>query len=291
MFARGFAFRSTQAAAPAYLLDGLATAPFAAWGTGRQLSSAYAGPIIRVRRTSGSPTEDDIPLSGGVLDTTALTTFCGVGVDGYVVTYYDLTGNGRHQTQATAGLQMRIVANGVIDVTAGGKPIAITPDSTDRGYGTAAFTAYTGTAMAMAWCGVLSTRAGGRMLSLVTDALGDYNSTSRAGFIRVSTNAQINHLRNLGNFATRSISNGELAAYGSRTDGTNAITYTASGNTSQAQTNAYDVNRILMGLQETATARGGTGHKICEGIVWLADPGATELTNVLADQRTYYGAA
>lgn len=80
----------------------------------RLLRTAYAGSSIRVRRSSDSA-EQDIGFVNGVLDTTSLLSFCGAG-DGFVVTWYDQSGNARNLTQATAAAQPRIVSSGVLDV-------------------------------------------------------------------------------------------------------------------------------------------------------------------------------
>ena len=82
-----------------------------------KLRSAYTGACIRVRRSSDN-TEMDIGFaSNNFLDTTALLAFVGSG-NGFVVTWYDQSGNGRDVTQATAANQPRIVNSGVIETNA-----------------------------------------------------------------------------------------------------------------------------------------------------------------------------
>jgi hypothetical protein len=78
----------------------------------RKLRTAYTGSAIRVRRSSDN-TEQDIGFSNNQLDTTALTTFCGVG-NGFVKTWYDQSGNGRDGTQTTAIFQPQIVNAGSV---------------------------------------------------------------------------------------------------------------------------------------------------------------------------------
>lgn len=75
-----------------------------------QLTSAYTGPLIRVRRDSDN-TESDIGQSSGALDTAALATFVGSG-NGFVRTWYDQSGRGNNVTQATAAKQPIIVSSG-----------------------------------------------------------------------------------------------------------------------------------------------------------------------------------
>lgn len=77
----------------------------------RLLRSAYTGSAIRVRRSSDN-TEQDIGFTlGGVLNTTALTSFCGSG-NGFVTTWYDQSGNERNLMQSTASSQPQIVSSG-----------------------------------------------------------------------------------------------------------------------------------------------------------------------------------
>jgi hypothetical protein len=85
----------------------------------RLLRSAYTGSAIRVRRSSDN-TEQDIGFLNNQLDTTALTTFCGVG-NGFVKTWYDQSGNGYDATQTTAANQPQIVSGGSV-INENGKP-------------------------------------------------------------------------------------------------------------------------------------------------------------------------
>lgn len=79
----------------------------------RKLSSAYSGPLIRVRRSSDNATLDIGFTGSGHLDTNALKTFVG-GSNGLIATWYDQSGNNSHLTQATNGNQPIIVAGGVV---------------------------------------------------------------------------------------------------------------------------------------------------------------------------------
>lgn len=79
----------------------------------RKLRTAYSGSALRVRRSSDN-TELDIGFSGTGLDTAALLAHCGAG-SGFVVTWYDQSGNSRNITQSTTANQPRIVNSGVLD--------------------------------------------------------------------------------------------------------------------------------------------------------------------------------
>jgi hypothetical protein len=80
----------------------------------RKLSSTYTGSAIRVRRSSDN-TEQDIGFDGsGNLNQSTLTTFVGAG-SGYVVTWYDQSGNNINMTWWQAVTQAKIVNSGTIE--------------------------------------------------------------------------------------------------------------------------------------------------------------------------------
>lgn len=93
--------------------DGLA----AAYALHRLLSD-YEGPAILVRRDSDNATLDIGFLADGSLDTAALLAHCGAN-SGYVVTWYDQSGLGRHFGQASAASQPRIVNAGAVETYEG----------------------------------------------------------------------------------------------------------------------------------------------------------------------------
>ena len=106
---------STTPTLTARALDGLSAA--AAYST-RRLRSAYAGPLLQVRRSTDNATQDiGITIAGG-LDVTALTSFCGAA-SCFVTTWYDQSGNARHASQATASLQPRLVNAGTLEAENG----------------------------------------------------------------------------------------------------------------------------------------------------------------------------
>jgi len=90
----------------------------------RKLKTAYSGNCIRVRRTSDN-NELDIGFVANVLDEASLLTFCGAN-SGFVVKWYDQSGNTNDGVQSTASLQPRIVNAGVIErITGTSIPIMI----------------------------------------------------------------------------------------------------------------------------------------------------------------------
>ena len=86
----------------------------------RKLSQWYTGNCMRIREDSGD-TETDIGFdSNGDLDTAAIASHCG-SANGYVVTWYDQSGNGNDVTQSTTSNQPQIY-NGTATLTDNGKP-------------------------------------------------------------------------------------------------------------------------------------------------------------------------
>lgn len=82
----------------------------------RLLRGAYYGsPAIRVRRSSDNAEQDIGFTTSGDLNTSALTTFVGSN-SGFIVTWYDQSGNGENETQTTANKQARIVNAGAIEI-------------------------------------------------------------------------------------------------------------------------------------------------------------------------------
>ena len=91
----------------------------------RQLSNAYTGPVVTVRRSSDNAEAD---FKASEIDDGTLAAFCGAG-DGLVKTWHDQSGNNRDASQATAASQPKIVSSGSL-VTEGGKA-ALDFDGTD----------------------------------------------------------------------------------------------------------------------------------------------------------------
>ena len=91
----------------------------------RKLRTDYSGSTIRVRRTDN--TEQDIGFVDNELDTVSLLSFVGSG-DGFVVTWYDQSGEGNDSTQNTVLLQPQIVSSGVVNLE-NGKPAVFCDDN------------------------------------------------------------------------------------------------------------------------------------------------------------------
>ena len=112
--------------ARASTLDQLSVQPSAAYSF-RQLGASYAGPAIRVRRSSDN-TEQDIGFTAaGAVDLAALQGFAGGG-DAFLTVWYDQSGNGANVSQATTANQPQVVVGGVL-VSQGGR-LALSSTST-----------------------------------------------------------------------------------------------------------------------------------------------------------------
>ena len=86
----------------------------------RRINSTYTGSLIRVRRSSDNVEQDIGYDSANILDTTALTSFVGAN-EGYVVSWYDQSGNAANASQSTATRQPKIVTSGNV-ILESGKP-------------------------------------------------------------------------------------------------------------------------------------------------------------------------
>lgn len=89
----------------------------------RKLRTAYSGQCCRVRRASDNA-EQDIGFSGGARDDSALSSFC-AGTDGFLVTWYDQSGNGYNATQSTLSAQAQVVSSGTPTVDDTGNPSTV----------------------------------------------------------------------------------------------------------------------------------------------------------------------
>lgn len=103
-----------------YLLDDHPTDIYAGYSV-RKLSSTYVGSCLRIREDGGD-TEIDIGFDGDWVDDAAIAAHCGAN-NGYVVKWYDQSGNSRDVSHTTAAAQP-LIYNGTSVLTASnGKPL------------------------------------------------------------------------------------------------------------------------------------------------------------------------
>ena len=92
-------------------MDPLTLQPGGAWSL-RLLRAAYTGPAVQVRRSSDNALEDIAFDAHGHFDGGAFSAFVGSG-DGFVHTWYDQSGNGRHAVQTNTARQPQIALNAI----------------------------------------------------------------------------------------------------------------------------------------------------------------------------------
>lgn len=88
----------------------------------RRISSTYTGPAIRIRRGTDN-NEIDIGFVNDELNISAISTFVGSG-NGFVVTWYDQSGNNRNLETIVSVSQPIIYSNGNL-ITQNGKPALV----------------------------------------------------------------------------------------------------------------------------------------------------------------------
>lgn len=116
-----WSYASRQQASAASTADPLDGITFARAYALRKIITAYSGAVMRVRRDSDN-TEQDVASMGEAV------AFVG-SASGYIVTWYDQSGNSRDVTQATAAKQPRIINAGTMEQI-GSRP-AVRFDNTD----------------------------------------------------------------------------------------------------------------------------------------------------------------
>lgn len=207
----------------------------------RNLTILSDTPVVRVRRDSDN-TEQDF-TARQVTDGT-LTTFCGAG-NGFVRTWYDQSGKGRHLIQTGTSNQPTIVANGVLE-TEGGAPRIRCTQTTNQ---LSASVSYSSVAHSV--FKVCRVTSGERILTL---------SSEQAVYRRRSYNnayemygAGVNNQQVVGFPATRLLlsgfwahSDGDVFGY---SNGANIISNTT-GPGGTASINAYIVGGIVGSIQE-----------------------------------------
>jgi hypothetical protein len=120
MIAAFFSATAKVEASQTFLLDEYGADIVLAYSL-RKLSSTYSGNAIRVRESSGN-TEADIGFdSNGNLDESALLSHVGSN-NGFIVTWYDQSGQSGNMQNATTSEQPQIVSSGTV-IKSNGKPV------------------------------------------------------------------------------------------------------------------------------------------------------------------------
>jgi hypothetical protein len=290
-FQPGFRYGASQAAGATFLLDTYTNA-LVAYSL-RKLRAAYAGSAVRIRRSSDNA-EADIGFDGsGDFDTAAAATHIGGG-SGFIVTWYDQSGNGDNVTQSTAGNQPLYAATGAHITT---RPIVRWVDPAVLISTTDALAYGVGSAISASM--VCSFDPGtyegnGRAASLIASGeANDFaNSGSCALFLPAFTSDFTITARN--NFEVADqvlmpLTDTEPFTAMSIFDHTNHTGYV---NTTASTPDAYSDlighasgNTLYFGSDPGGSNWGG---EIPELIIWVSDQTAN-VAGIDADQATYYG--
>ena len=240
----------------------------------RKLRAAYTGDAMRIREDSGN-TETDIGFdSNGDLDTAAIASHCGAN-NGYVVTWYDQSGNSEDITQSTTTQQPQIY-NGTAVITANGKPCLDPRSGAARLYSATTTISPTMTIM------LVKSGSGGFFGAPLWYATGaatlvwDRNYTGPPGpYYGIDTAIH---------YATPPTDAIYTMKYGSdsatRSNGSEVATTT--GNT------VNNMSRVVLGGRYEA-ATGAWSGKAHEFVIWDSDYYSTDAADIESNANTYFG--
>jgi hypothetical protein len=244
------------------MLDVLGVPATRAYST-RRLRGGHLGPAIRIRRSNDNA-ELDIGFVGEGLDTAAISTFVGAN-SAFVTTWYDQSGTGDNQVQATVANQARIVNAGTLD-TKNGKPVAFFADATDKYSGT--LTTFTSAMIGS----VLATGAAGPTWPGNVGAIGTVGefvlmgSTGLTGFY-----AGVLPVHSVNNGGNATVFGGVLQQV----------------NSSRASGANSHVSPLLLG--STGGANWGSPGWIGEAVIFTTQLSAGNITAMWANQATFWG--
>ena len=219
---------------PSYLLDTYSAA--AAYSL-RQLKTGVTN-VVRVRRSSDNAEQD---FTATEITDGTLTTFTGAN-DGFVVTWYDQSGNGNNATQSGATAQPKIVSSGSVVTTAGGNygvdfdgsndwlPLTSSISTTQLFYSTSVFERLTSGIRSVPFGRVAGSNntpfwwnpANGIYSNMTTQNLHDSSQTQTGEFLQTSLRDSSNNLKywlnaSAGTIKTYANGTGQLDSIGSMT--------------------------------------------------------------------------
>lgn len=287
----GFARGPVSSAPPPLILDSLSAG--AAYST-RRLRTAYTGAALRVRRSSDN-TEQDIGFSGNALDTTALTSFVGAN-SGFVVTWYDQSGNARHVTQATQADQPRIVNAGTVDVL-NGAPTVVFNGTSQHIFNTSPFMYAAGAATI---CAVISGTGNSNGTILVGESSASTNApvygfggqqgaapSSSAVFARNDANTQF---LGLGTAILANVFDGVMRPLQYRDSGTAVEVFRngASASSAYTRSGSLTLNRFTIGALIRTTVSFWMGASISEVICFTSALSTSDRTAIDSNQAAAF---
>lgn len=279
-----FKLIAKKASSCSYLLDTY-TGAAAAYSL-RKLNSSYSGSAIRVRRSSDN-TEQDIGFTGtcGDLDTSSLKTFVGSN-NGFIVTWYDQSGNGRNMTQSTNSKQPQIISSGDV-LYASGKPSVLFASSNQTCLN---YSSYSGTVTANSTFGVfMRTTSGtwGRVFSFAPSGSQDHTGTY-IPIIKFSTTSTFGSFNGASVVATYTPSNSILNIVSSVHTGSE-IRNTLNNNSTQTNSTSFSrtINVLTIGTNPGDNSDAPFDGYISE-IIWYQSDKDSDASNIRGSQNNYY---
>ena len=249
------------------LLDDYGAGIAAAYSV-RKLSSSYTGDAIRVRRDNDNAEQDIGFDSNGNLDESALDTF--VPDNGFIVKWYDQSGNGIDATQAVSTRQMRVVASNVIDkIGSRVAPVSVA-GSTHYAMSSAVSVTPPQTSFAV----IKSSLASGTRHFIGETLSGTYRFSGNSSFLQLNAGSIINSsgISQAHQLAT-GLANGASSVL--RANGSQIATGNTSGN-------SYSINQVF-GVSATSNFYGN----MQEILIYTADK-TSDFSNIETDINTYY---
>jgi hypothetical protein len=271
-------------------LDDLTASPVAAYSV-RKLDKDYTGYCMKVRRSSDNA-EQDIGFSGNDLDTSSLATFCGSG-SGFVVTWYDQSGNSRNATQSTSANQPRIFNSGTLETdgdTGGKASLYFNISILD-----ASFTQTTGNACSLCLVANADENGGyGRIMSLRKGSGGnDFGSDQRILLLACFNSDETPQIFNSGGRAVASGThfNKSMSLYGTRNGTTTRIYINNVSGTSNTgtSTTSWDIDLIRIGMNVTSNIGSEYIGHLMQVIVFMSEIDSTDRTTIYDDDVAYFG--
>lgn len=262
-----------------------------AWSLHRRLLSSYTGVLWRGRRGGDDEEMDMTPLPDGTIDTAALADW---SVDGggngwvYAVTIYDQSGNGNDLEQSSAGMQMSVVEDGVVNVTGSeAYPCARSEIGNTCLYYTQTFSPnYTGP---YAWLftnqDVGDSYDTWNSISLSRDTEANWDSSERAVILSMSAGAFDGVRAGLHSANFPSSTGLKLMVCSFNGSGWRASDGStgADDTTTPEMQGSFNANRFLLAAYGLSSPYCGSSCKFVEAVVYLSDMNADEagITNAL----------
>ena len=259
-----------QPSGNSFLLDTYNVGIAAAYSV-RKLSSSYTGAAIRVRESTFN-TETDIGFdSNGNLDEAALTAHTSMpGMSGFIVKWYDQSGNGIDATQTVSARQMRVVNSNVIEkIGARVAPVSVA-GSTHYAMSSAVSVTPPQTSFAV----IKSSIASGTRHFMGETLAGTYRFSGDSSFLQLNAGSIINAsgIPQAHQLAT-GLANGASSVL--RANGSQIAT----GNTGGG---SYSINQVF-GVSATTNFYGN----MQEILIYTADK-TSDFSNIETDINTYY---